>query len=195
VTLFDDRLKTGLLGERIIDEYLRQHGYVPYHPEEGVAHPFDRLVASLDKQRLCIVEVKTKWRREAYADTGIDRRHFDDYQHITTTYRVPLFLSFVDSKVGTVYGNWWSALVKPRPPEESWAGGCEGYPWEQRRIVYFPLSAMRTLYVLTDADRAELIKLRRSNWKPDDGALVEEPATPPQLKPVQREQHADDIKW
>ena len=161
---FEDRLKTGRFGERIIDEFLRQKGWIPYRPIEGAAHPFDRLAASPNKRKLCIVEVKTKWRREAYADTGIDRRHYNDYQHVTTTYRVPLFLCFVDAKLGTVYGNWWAELLKPREPEDSWAGGCEGYPWEQHGIVYFPLSAMRKLYVLTEQDRGELRGLRVSGW-------------------------------
>ena len=55
---------------------------------------------------ICIVEVKQpKCRREAYdATTGINRRHFDDYMHITTTYRLPLYLAFVDAKVGLIMG-------------------------------------------------------------------------------------------
>jgi len=169
MSTFDDRLKTGRFGEHIVDEFLKQKGWVPYRPIEGVAHPFDRLAASPDKKNICIVEVKTKWRREAYADTGLNRRHFDDYMHITAKYGLPLFLTFVDAKKGTVYGNWWLELVKTRvPSDDAWAGGCEAYPWEQRGIVYFPLSAMKTLYVLTDAERAELLKLRTSKWTPPD---------------------------
>lgn len=156
MSAFEDRLKTGNFGERIIDEFLRQKGWVPYRPVEGAAHPFDRLVASKDKQRLCIVEVKTKWRREAYADTGINRRCFNDYQNVTTKYSVPLFLVFVDAKQGTVYGNWWAELLKPRGR----------YPWEQSGVVYFPLDSMRTLHVLTETDRAELKLLRVSDWTP-----------------------------
>jgi hypothetical protein len=42
----------------------------------------------------------------------------------------------------------------------------ESYPWTQNGIVYFPLAAMRTLYVLTDEERAELNALRSSRWVP-----------------------------
>lgn len=170
---FNDRPteKTGRFGERIVDEFLIQKGWIPYRPIGDVAHPFDRLVASADKQNLCIVEVKTKWRREAYKDTGINRRHFNDYQRITAKYDIPLFLSFVDAKQGTVYGNWWLELIKSRVPGRAGAGGCQSYPWEQRGIVYFPLMAMRTLYVLSPDERAELLALRVSNWKPDAEAF------------------------
>lgn len=165
---FDDRLKTGQFGERIVDDFLKQKNWVPYRPQEGVAHPFDRLAASADKRKICIVEVKTKWRREAYADTGINRRHFDDYQQITMKYGLPLFLSFVDAKLGTVYGNWWLELLKTREPSlNASSSGCKSYPWEHKGIVYFPISAMRTLYVLSENERAELLGLRCSNWKQD----------------------------
>ena len=183
---FEERLKTGQFGEQIIDAFLRQKGWVPYRPVEGIAHPFDRLVASPDKKNICIFEIKTKFRREAYADTGINRRHYDDYQHVTAKYGVPLFLAFVDAREGSVYGNWWHELLKERPPEDSWSGGCKGYPWEQRGIVYFPLSAMHILYVLTDSDRTELQGLRVSGWtsSSDDRSCPKSPLLSQQ-----------DIKW
>jgi hypothetical protein len=164
---FEARLAVGSIGERLVDTYIRQRGYVPYYPGPGpgLRHPFDRLIASPDKRRLCIVEVKTKWRREAYADTGIDQRHFDDYQHITSTYSIPLFLAFVDAKLGTVYGNWWAELLKPRDGCACGCRPCACYPWHCRGIVYFPLSAMRTLYVLTPEERAELLALRTTAWR------------------------------
>lgn len=162
---FETRLVTGGFGEQILDRFLRQKGWIPYYPIEGVAHPFDRLVASADKKRICIVEVKTKWRREAYPDTGINRRHYDDYQHITIAYALPLFLAFVDAKVGKMYGNWWSELLKSQEPERSARfAGCASYPWEQRGIVYFQLSAMKTLAVLPEDERQKLLQMRSTNW-------------------------------
>lgn len=164
---FQDRLKTGNFGEEIVDRYLEQQGWVPYHPKQGVAHPFDRLVASPDKRKLCIVEVKTKYRREAYADTGINQSCFNDYQQITMKYSIPLFLVFVDGKLGQVYGNWWSELIKSREPELSAkVKGCLSYPWYQNGIVYFQYSTMRVFYVIPEEKRQELLKLRVSNWKP-----------------------------
>lgn len=168
--MFEDRptAKTGRIGERILDDYLRQHDWIPYRPDADAPHPFDRLAASPDKRQLCIVEIKTKFRREAYADTGIEQRHYNDYQHVTMTYQVPLFLAFVDAKVGTMYGNWWSELLKTRESSILQIDGFmirnATYPFFDRGIVYFPLSAMRTLYVLTDAERAELLALRTSRW-------------------------------
>lgn len=168
---FEERLKTGQLGERIVDEFLRQKGWIPYYPPKGVAHPFDRLAASPDKRNICIVEVKTKHRREAYADTGIDRRHFNDYQCVTMKYSVPLFLVFVDSKEGKIYGHWWHELIKSREPDDkARRAGCASYPWDQNGIVYFPRSIMREMHVLSDDDRSELLKLRVSQWKDNPGA-------------------------
>lgn len=147
---FAERLEAGKVGERIVHEFLRQKGLVPYCPPEDCKHPFDRLVATADKRQLCIVEVKTKPRREAYEDTGINHYHFDEYQAITSRYHIPLFLAFVDKRTGTMYGNWWHELVKPR------AVTWHEYPMHDRGIVYFPLAAMRTLYVLSADERAEL---------------------------------------
>ncbi len=163
---FEDRVKTGRFGERIVDEFLKQKGWIPYRPIEGVAHPFDRLAASPDKKKLCIVEVKTKRRRKAYEDTGIDRRHFQDYMHVTVKYGVPLFLTFVDAEEGAVYGAWWHDLIKTREPSARarWHG-CDSYPWEQKGIVYFLRSSMRTLHVLPESERAELLSLCVTAWQ------------------------------
>ena len=165
---FEARLAVGSIGERLVDAYIRQRGYVPYYPDPGpgMRHPFDRLIASPDKRRLCIVEVKTKCRREAYEDTGINQSAFDDYQHITSTYAIPLFLAFVDAKLGTVYGNWWAELLKPRDGDLSVVcSGRDWYPWHCGGIVYFPLAAMRTLYVLTPEERADLLARRTTAWR------------------------------
>jgi len=160
----------GQIGERLIDEFLRQKGFIPYYPQPGAAHPFDRLIATPDKRRICIVEVKTKCRREAYDDTGIDQRHFDDYQRITFRYNLQLFLAFVDAKVGQIYGNWWHELLKTRESPRSvlLPNGQrfgESYPWTDRGIVYFLRSSMKTLHVLTEEQRAEILAKRTTGWR------------------------------
>jgi len=173
VTNEEKRQRTKEIGEQILDRFLLEQGLVRYRPDPNDgAHPFDRLAASRDKRQIVIGEVKTKPRRQAYADTGINRRHFDDYMHNTTKYGLPLFLAFVDFEIGAMYGNWWSELIKTResdiPKHGLDADGvirCETYPWEQNSIVYFPLSAMRTYYMLTDAERAELRALHLSRWQ------------------------------
>ena len=152
---FEQSLRKGQIGERIVDRWLIDRGFVPYHPIDGVAHPFDRLVASKDKSRLVVVEVKTKPRRYAYPDTGIDERHYQDYMNIWTRYRIPVFLAFVDEDMRKVYGATLKELVSPRGE----------YPWHYRNIVYFPLSSMRDIAPLSDDDCTKLKALRRTAWR------------------------------
>lgn len=175
MSCFADRreVKVGALGAGLVDAFFRQKGYIPYYPDADKPHPFDRLIATPDKRRICIVEVKTKCRREAYRDTGINRRHYDDYMHITATYNLPLFLAFVDAKEGQIYGNYLTELLKTRVPDDAieyrghlyGPGGCESYPWEHHGIMYFPLSAMRILHVLTAEECAALLALRQTRWQ------------------------------
>lgn len=165
--------RKGAIGEQIVDDWLLAKGWVPYRPVKGTRHPFDRLVARADKRELCIVEVKTKPRREAYKDTGINQTHFDDYQHVTATYRIPLFLAFVDEVQQCVYGNWWSELLKKRTGDEAIVDMIHGgYPWSHRGIVYFPLSAMTPIARLSEEQCQQLRALRRTNWVKEDMANV-----------------------
>jgi hypothetical protein len=163
---FNDRtVQTCVFGEQLLDKLIRQQEFVPYYPEKGVAHPFDRLIASRDKRRLAIVEIKTKCRRVAYPDTGINLSHYRDYFHITAQYSVPLFLAFVDAKLGQMYGGWFHDLIKTREPSvRAQLAGCKSYPWTCNGIVYFPLSAMRVLYALTREEREALWPLRQTMW-------------------------------
>lgn len=176
---FEDRptTKKGQIGEAIVDAWIISKGFVPYRPVNGCKHPFDRLVASADKRRLCIVEVKTKPRREAYPDTGIEPRHFNDYQHVTTQHRMPLFLAFVDEVQAVVYGNWWSKLLVRRPgPVTSTGmprcGWTTGYPWEHKGIVYFQLDAMEPIAQLTPEQCEQLRALRTTNWIAERAAFT-----------------------
>jgi len=157
-------VQLGGLGAGILDAHIRATGWIPYGPQADGAHPFDRLIASPDKRHICIVEVKTKARREAYRDTGINRRHYEDYRHITATYRLPLFLAFVDPKEGRIYGNYWTELLTPRI-----RGACR-YPWHSNGIVYFPLDAMPTLRLLTTTECSALLALRQTRWVQHHGS-------------------------
>jgi hypothetical protein len=163
---FEDRLAKGKIGEQIVEAYLLAQGYVPYRPIEGVAHPFDRLVASRDKRNLAVFEIKTKPRREAFKDTGIPERHYHDYQHIYFTYNIPVFIAFVDENMAEVYGNFISELMKT---DENPGRRMKVYPstetnrWGQS-ITYFPLSRMITITKLTPEQCAELRALRKSGW-------------------------------
>ena len=68
---FADKAPTrkGTLGEQIADRYLVAKGFIPYRPIlENVAHPFDRLVASLDKRSIFVSNTKSKAQREFYPE-------------------------------------------------------------------------------------------------------------------------------
>lgn len=153
---FEDRLEKGSIGERIVDEWLIRRGYVPYRPMEGVAHPFDRLVASRDKKRIAVCEVKTKPRRNKYRDTGVDIKKLNDYTNIQEQHRLRVFIAFVDEVEAQVYGNTLDELMKTRTSEG------QVYPKEYDGIRYFPLDAMIVIADLTDEQCTELKKRRRS---------------------------------
>lgn len=147
----------GKIGERIVDDWLIKKGFVPYRPIEGVPHPFDRLVASRDKQKILVVEVKSKPRREKYADTGISARHYREYMIISDTYGIRIFIAFVDEVMRQIYGNFLDELVRP----------CGRYPLHYADIVYFPLQHMKRVADLTAEECAELAALRKTNYRHD----------------------------
>lgn len=152
---WETRLEKGRIGERIVDAWLESKGYVPYRPIDGVAHPFDRLVASRDKKTIRVVEVKAKPRREKYPDTGIPTTHYNDYKHIQDKYGIQVFIAFVDEVLKKIYGNFLDELDKP-----------DGrYPLRYADVTYFPLSKMLDIKRLTDEQCAELAALRRSNYR------------------------------
>ena len=147
-------VKKGNIGEQIINEYLESKGFVIYKPITNGAHAFDKL-AIKDKQQLIIAEVKTKARRNKYADTGIDMKHFETYQNISKKHNLPIFIFFVDEMLGEVYGNWLTKLIEPR----------DNYPLIQNDIIYFPLTNMRNIKKLTIQEVELLKKYSKRNYK------------------------------
>ena len=148
--------KKAAIGEQIVDNYLRQNGFIPYHPSEiDGAHPFDRLVASKDKKRIFIGEIKTKPARFHYPDTGINKKSYQEYQYIHEKYGIRIFLFFVDEKKGEIYGNYLDLLDKKRI-EHRRDGKYVQYPLEQSTINrtsirYWPTSAMELICKLDNA--------------------------------------------
>jgi hypothetical protein len=106
--------RKGGLGEAIISKFIRDNGYIPYIPDAEKAHPFDKFIASPDKKRICIVEVKSKARRNYYPDTGIDQKHYLEYKYIESRYNVPVLLFFVDEFLQKIYGHNLTHLEKER---------------------------------------------------------------------------------
>lgn len=153
-------VKKGDAGEALVDAFLKSKNVVPYQPVFDGPHPFDRLLATADKKQLFVADVKTKARRTYYPDTGIDRRHFDEYQHIADKYKMGVFLFFVDEDEQRIYGGWLSDLSKQR--YVIYNGKTLTYPLEQGNIVYFPLEAMQDICKLnaTVSDGLKLLSSR-----------------------------------
>lgn len=156
---FRDRVevKKGDLGESIVDFFLVRNGYIPYVPQCDGAHPFDRLCASSDKKTIFIADVKAKARRKYYPDTGINIKHYDEYNHMNAKYGVDVYLFFVDEETETVYGNLLKVLGRERQIEHK--GKILIYPLRQKNIIYFPLESMRTISSLTAEQIKELKKV------------------------------------
>jgi len=156
-------VKKGNLGEAIIDKYLRGKGLVPYFPAPGGAHPFDRLCASSDKQTIYVAEVKTKPRRVKYPDTGIDWKHYLDYQNIQAKYHIDVYLYFVDELEKAIYGGKLNALLQEHRVRNN--GKQLWYPLKWNNILYFPLALMEPIATLSDEQVYELKRLSNRNNK------------------------------
>jgi hypothetical protein len=161
------QFKKGRIGEKIIDDYLKEKGYVIYNPqEEDKAHAFDRL-AIKNKKKIIIAEAKSKARRKYYPDTGIDIKHFDEYSYIQKKYKIPVFIFFVDEENAEIYGNFMSKLVK----------GCLVkhknkslvYPILNGGIIYFPMKKMIIIKKLTQGEVVDLKNMttKKDEYKPD----------------------------
>lgn len=159
-------VQKGNIGEALVDEYLLKKGIVPYRPIVSQAHPFDRLCASADKKRIYVAEVKTKPRREFYADTGVDQRHYNDYLNIAMQHNMDVFVYFVDEVRKEIYGGELiSNLAQVRQETHQQTGRILTYPLAHKGIIYFPLSAMEHVADLPDEVCKQLAALRRSKYE------------------------------
>jgi len=104
----------GTVGEDIVKSYLASKGWIIYDTNYKGAHPFDFMYASADKQKIFLADVKTKkrfdFRKKGLHVTGIDTRHFKQYQHLQNEYNNDFVLFFVDELEGSVYCNLISNL-------------------------------------------------------------------------------------
>jgi len=148
---FNDKpqAKKGAVGERIVKTFLESKGFCCYLPATEGAHAFDFL-AIKDKKQCIALDVKSKARRNYYADTGIDIRHFNTYKDFAVRHNMRFFLCFIDEMIGKAYGNWLHLLQ-----EEKEVGG-KRYPSLEYQIIYFPLASMRLVKILNDSEINEL---------------------------------------
>lgn len=151
------------MGERLVDKFLADKGFISYSPKVEGAHPFDRLCASNDKRTVFVAEVKSKARRTFYPDTGIDKRHLCDYRGISNKYNMHVFIFFVDEGEKRIYGNWIHELMKPRDVQHK--GRILKYPLEQGAIVFFPLEAMLDICAIDGVQANELRGLSQRNYQ------------------------------
>jgi hypothetical protein len=134
-----DKYKKGTYAEEIVFNYLRGKGFVVYRPSSGCAHGFDNLAVK-DKKKIIIVECKAKARRNYYPDTGINKKHLEDYLYIQEKHNLPVYIFFIDEMEGRIYGNTLDRLMLPANHIKK--GEKITYPLYQKGIVYFHLDNM-----------------------------------------------------
>lgn len=163
--------KRGELGEEIVDSLILNKGkFIPYAPVLEDAHIFDRLVASRDKKRLMIVEIKTIDARDYYPDTGISIKHYEEYSLIQNEYNIDVWILFVDSKNKAIYGNTLKNLATET--EVKHKGKTLLYPMIKPnftavggKIIYFPLTNTIQICELSEEQAEELKKLNNKGYK------------------------------
>jgi hypothetical protein len=173
--------KRGLAGEQILDEFVRTRGkFIPYMPVFDGGHPFDRILASIDKRQLQVLEIKTvkarnaapEYRITGYPDTGISIAHYTDYLHIQNTYALNVYIAFVDAVLGKIYGNILDELAKETIVTHR--GKRIEYPLIQSnfsaiggKIIYFPLINMTDIATLTPEQCAEIEQYSNYGYSKD----------------------------
>lgn len=164
---FSDKIQTkkGEYGEKIVDEYLQSKGFNIYKTfKENKPHAFDRLAVK-NKRNLIIAEVKSKAKMNRYNATGIDERHFNEYQYISQKYNIEVWLFFVDESpaISSVYGNKLSALT-----QKSTSSDGRTYPMHMNSwnppIILFDYDKMVHVKRLEENDRKTLQQMSSRSY-------------------------------
>ena len=156
------QVKKGNIGETIVNEYLENRGFVIYKPITEKAHCFDAL-AIKDKEKLLIVEIKTKARLNKYPATGFDYKHYLEYTEISDKHNADVFIFFVDEMLEKVYGNYLKYL------QELTIIKNKTYPFTMNfgnnKVIFFPLDNMVDIKLLTKEQVGEIKKYNTRNYK------------------------------
>lgn len=158
---FEIALAKGELGEVIVRRHLEKRGWIVYKPYTDGAHAFD-ILAIFQKRNAIAMDVKAKSRMNKFPATGINQKHFKEYQFFSEKYRMPFWLVFVDESQQTIYGNSLTELELHRL-----VSGVQ-YPFLMKsssgEIRLWPLEAMKHIANL-DADSANgLTNLSQRNY-------------------------------
>lgn len=152
---FEIALQKGDIGETIIKKLLEGKGWCVYRPVTDGAHCFDML-AILKKTQCIAVDVKAKAAMKYYPATGINQKHFEEYQNFSRKHSMPFWLFFVDENIKEIYGNTLEELEKPR------LIGGRKYPWLKQIngavLRLWPLQAMKTVGSITE-DQAKRLTM------------------------------------
>ncbi len=149
---FKIALQKGEAGELIIKEYLESRGWVVYCPlTKDKAHYFD-ILASLNKEKVIAIDVKTKARLNNWPAQGINIKSYREYKKFAETTNVPFYLVFVDDKTGDVHSQELNKLTN------------EFYPGKSGQIVAWPLDCMLFLFNIGEDKIKELSKYDQRNY-------------------------------
>lgn len=119
------------------------------------------------KKLVFLEDMKTKPKRIYYNDTGFNLINYAEYKAICKLHNTEIFISFVDERSMSVYGNWLRKL------EEEWVekydnGKTIHYSngYIENGIIYFPLHNMDTIGKLTPKETTDIRNLNTSNNYP-----------------------------
>lgn len=155
-------VKKGNLGEQVVRNWLHKNDLIVYEPISDAAHGFDKLV-SFGKEKLVIVEVKTKPSRIYYPDTGIDEKIYNSYIRISKRYNLPIYIFFVDEHKGQIY---YTDLIEVSKEKKVLYNNKEiKYPLLSKGIIYFYQPDMKVIYNLTEKEKKEIMKYSNRNYK------------------------------
>lgn len=143
-------MEKGEIGETIIRSYLEGKGWVVYQPLTNGPHCFDMLSIK-DKNTSIAIDVKAKAALNKWPATGVNLRHFEEYQKFSVKHNMKFFLAFVDEMKGEIYGNSICELEK----ERTVFGKLYPFNMPTRRGVIlriWPLEAMNHIAHLRDSD-------------------------------------------
>ena len=92
----------GNYGEDIVSSCLEKYGFIVYRTNTNKSHPIDMICID-DKDVEMYFEVKTKPRRFAHEDTGIDIHSWNRYINFLKLHDKTIYIYFVDEFEESIY--------------------------------------------------------------------------------------------